>query len=114
MGDDRDALPNDRQAIVRIGFPWWLRPLLFRDTLAITLGRRIYIDRPLDPAAFEQLLRHELVHVRQAGELGLVRFLWKYCAEYLLHRWRGLGHDAAYRAISLEAEAFAAEVDPPV
>ena len=55
------------------------------------------------------MIRHELVHVRQMGELGLVRFLWKYVAEYLRHRRAGMSHDQAYRAISFEAEAFAAE-----
>ena len=62
----------------------------------------------------DALLRHELVHVRQAGELGVARFLWRYVAEYVRNRRRGMSHDAAYRAISFEAEAFAAEVDQPV
>jgi predicted metal-dependent hydrolase len=98
-------------AIVRIGYPWWLRPFVFRNVVAITLGRRIYLARE---DVGEAVLRHELVHVRQAGELGLVRFLWRYVAEYFRNRRHGMGHDQAYRAISFEAEAFTAENDQPV
>jgi hypothetical protein len=46
--------------------------------------------------------------------LGLARFLWRYIAEYLRNRRRGMAHHEAYRAISFEAEAFAAENHPPV
>jgi len=104
---------SDR-AIVRIGFPWWLRLFVFRETIAITLGRRIYIDGPQRTVEYERLLDHELVHVRQAGELGNVVFWSQYVAEYFRNRWRGLDRDAAYRAISFEVEAFAAERDQPV
>jgi hypothetical protein len=99
------------EAIVRIGYPWWLRPFLHRNTIAITLGRRIFIAAD---HASDALLRHELVHVRQAGELGVVRFFWRYVIEYLRNRRRGMSHDAAYRAISFEAEAFAAEENETV
>ena len=97
--------------IVRIGYPWWLRPFVHRHVAAITLGRRIYIAAEEES---EALLRHELVHVRQAGELGLVRFLWRYASEYVRNRRRGMSHDDAYRAISFEAEAFAAESGEPL
>jgi hypothetical protein len=97
-------------AIVRVGYPWWLRPFVLRNVAAITLGRRIYVAEE----ATEAILRHEMVHVRQAGELGLARFLWRYVAEYLRNRRRGMRHDEAYRAISFEVEAFAAENHPPV
>jgi len=102
---------RSKEAIVRVGYPWWLRLVLHRRTIAITLGRRIYIA---EGYATDALLRHELVHVRQAGELGVIRFLWRYAAEYVRNRRRGMTHDAAYRAISFEAEAFAAEVGQPV
>jgi hypothetical protein len=55
-----------------------------------------------------------LVHVRQAGELGVPRFVWRYVAEYVRNRRGGMSHDGAYRAISFEAEAFAAERDETV
>jgi hypothetical protein len=94
---------------IKIGFPWWLRPLLSRDVVAITIGSTIRIARPLPPAELEPLLRHERVHVRQMRELGIVRFLVRYGIEYLRGRRNGLVHDAAYRNISFEREAFAAE-----
>lgn len=105
---------TDAGAVVRIGYPWWLWPLVHRDTVAITLGRRIYVAAQQESDAFERLLRHELEHVRQAGERGLGVFAWEYIAEYLRNRRRGLDHEAAYRAISFEVEAFAAERDQPV
>jgi hypothetical protein len=97
--------------IVRIGYPWWLRPFLHRRTIAISFGRRIYVAAGY---ATDALLRHELVHVRQATELGTIRFVCRYVAEYVRNRRRGMPHDAAYRAISFEAEAFAAEENQPV
>jgi diguanylate cyclase (GGDEF)-like protein len=98
-------------ARVRIGFPFWLRPFVFRGVLALTLGRRIYLA-PLLVArrgALGRILRHELIHVRQVARLGAVRFLALYLLEYLRHRRAGLGHHAAYRAVSFEEEAFAGE-----
>jgi hypothetical protein len=92
---------------VRIGYPRWL--LLPRDVVAITLGRRIWVARELPPAQMDALLRHEMVHVRQMERLGVLWFLLRYVAEYVRNRARGLGHDAAYRAISFEREAFEAE-----
>ena len=57
----------------------------------------------------ESLLRHELTHVRQMGDLGLLRFGWRYLFEYFRNRFSGMAVDAAYRNISFEREAFAAE-----
>jgi len=87
----------------------WMRLLLPRNVAAITLGRRIWIARELPPAEHAVLLRHELVHVRQMARLGVLAFLVRYLGEYLANRVRRMGHDAAYRAISFEREAFAAE-----
>ena len=69
----------------------------------------IVIDRLREAGASDDVLRHELVHVSQMGELGLFRFLWRYIAQYIRNRRRGMTHDAAYRAISFEVEAFGAE-----
>jgi hypothetical protein len=96
---------------LRVGYPPWLRLFLMRDVAAITLGRRIWVREALPEREMEILLRHELVHVRQMRELGVGRFLLRYVREYVANRRRGLGHDAAYRAISFESEAFAAESD---
>lgn len=100
---------SQARARVRVGYPWWLRPLLMRDVAAITLGRRIYLKPDLRPTSLERLLRHELAHVRQIERLGLLVFYWKYVAEFAYHLWRVRSMSRAYRLISFEVEANAAE-----
>ncbi|SRR5213593_1204835 len=97
---------DDSRATVRFGFPWWLRLFLMPGVAGITLGRRIYIDGSRD---MTRSVRHELAHVRQIARLGLIRFYWRWTTEYAGNRCRGLSSDDAYRRISLEREAFAAE-----
>lgn len=80
-----------------------------RNVAAITLGRRIWISPSVPEVSRERLLRHERVHVTQMCRLGIVRFLIVYVWEYLRNRLRGLSADEAYRRISFEKEAFAAE-----
>lgn len=70
---------------------------------AITLGRLVIVRR--SAAGDERLMRHELVHVRQWRELGVVRFLAGYLGSYLRGRWHGYGHGDAYRRIPLEVQA---------
>ena len=70
---------------------------------AITLGRLVIMRR--SALHDERLMRHELVHVRQWRELGVVRFLVLYLGSYLRGRWHGHGHWEAYRMIPLEVEA---------
>lgn len=70
---------------------------------AITIGPVISVRRPY--AHSERLLRHEEEHVRQWRELGVSRFLRIYLGSYLMWRWKGFGHRAAYRMIPLEMEA---------
>ena len=100
------------RARVGYGYPWWLRPFLDRNVVAITIGRRVYLSPSLTSRAsseLEKLLRHELAHVEQVLHHGLVRFLYLYAAEYIALRRSGLPADSAYRRISFEVEAFAAE-----
>ena len=89
-----------------------MRPFLWRDVVALTIGRRVWISaRARD---VEPLIRHELVHVRQMGEVGVVRFLWTYARHYLRNRRRGMSHHDAYLSIPYEVEAFAAERAKPL
>ena len=94
------------RARLQVGYPWWLRPFLARDVIAITLGRRIFLREGSPP---ERLLRHELAHVRQVDRLGLLRFLWRYLAELARHWVRLRSVATAYAAISFEIEARAEE-----
>jgi hypothetical protein len=80
-----------------------------RGVAAITLGRRVYVSPSLAGAQLERLLRHELTHVAQIARVGFFTFYWRYLTEYISHRRAGLSSIAAYRNISFEKEAFAAE-----
>jgi len=103
------------RARIRYAFPWWLRPFLFRGVSGITLGRRVYITAEVELGQVERLILHELEHVRQIARHGLVRFYSQYIMEYVRNRRRGLVPKEAYRAISFESEARAAEktYNPP-
>src|SRR5258708_1046835 len=114
----RGAL-DDANAIVRMRFPWWLGPFVMRGVAAITLGRRIYLPdesrpdspghRALGAGHLETLPWHELTHVRQMREAGLLRFGWRYLREFVRNRRSGMSSAEAYRNISFEREAFDAE-----
>ena len=100
--------PIDPESVRVRAAPAVMRRLWGRDISAMTLGKTIFIDPSLMTAARHRpgvLLVHELVHVRQWGELGVMRFLWRYLTGYLRGRWKGLSHRAAYLAIPLEVEA---------
>lgn len=78
-------------------------PWLVPGAAAMTIGRLVLVRRGWEED--RPLLAHELVHVRQWRELGIVGFLRPYLGAYFGGRGRGLGHQAAYHAIPLEAEA---------
>jgi hypothetical protein len=96
-------------AKIAFAFPFWLRPFLQRGVIAITLGRRVYVSARVKGEELERLLRHELKHVEQVNRLGLVRFYWRYVREYIALRKSGLKSFEAYRRVSFEEEASAAE-----
>ena len=106
---DLNEAVNAAKARVKFAFPWWLRPFLLRGVAGITLGRRIYLAPGLTDAQLERFIRHELAHVRQIARHGLFGFYWKYLVEYLGNRRRGMSSGEAYRSISFEMEALAAE-----
>lgn len=72
---------------------------------AIVLYPFVFFRQPRDKTA-ESTMRHELIHVRQIRERGWLGFYTRYLFEYARERWRGRSHDAAYRAIAFEAEAY--------
>ena len=109
------ALASEVEAeggLLRAGFPAWLEPLLVRGTVAITLGRRIYLGRELMEAAEDELgaiVAHELEHVRQFARVGAARFTWQYLRDYARNRRSGMSALQAYEAIPFEVEARRAE-----
>ena len=75
---------------------------------AMTVRRWIFVDPGLlngDRAKLSLLIIHELVHVRQWSDLGVLGFLSSYLGSYLRGRRNGLNHRDSYRAIDLEVEA---------
>ena len=75
-------------------FPSWVS--------AVTLGRHIHFRRGRESLRPETL-RHELIHVCQYAEHGLLGFLWRYL-------WRE--RRTPYRRKSFECEAFTHQGDP--
>jgi hypothetical protein len=59
-----------------------------------------------DAKPSEEIITHEMVHLQQIKNDGVVKFYSKYLWEYFLGRKQGLTHDQAYRNISYEKEAF--------
>ena len=70
---------------------------------AMTIGSRIFVRS--GHAGSVGLMAHELVHVEQWRDEGVVGFLRSYLGSYLRSRRSGLSHDEAYRAIPQESEA---------
>jgi hypothetical protein len=70
---------------------------------AITVGRVVSVRAAQVGSPY--LLAHELVHVRQYAERGLVGFLLRYLAGYVRLRLAGWPHRAAYRRLPEEVEA---------
>ena len=83
-------------------------PFLAPGAHGMTVGRLVLLRRDDDRSGQQVLLAHELVHVEQYAELGVVRFLRRYLREYFANLWRLRSHRQAYLAISFEAEARAA------
>lgn len=65
----------------------------------LALGRTILVPRRLRGATLLATLFHELVHVEQARQLGLARFVQRYVGGWLANGRR-------YAAIPLERDAF--------
>ena len=101
-----DPIQPDAVRVRRAPKP--MRRLWGRDIHAMTLGNTIFLDPTMLGAVSGRtgvLLVHELVHVRQWQDMGVVRFLWRYLSSYLRGLFQGLGHRGAYLAIPLEVEA---------
>ena len=89
------------------GFFLWVGGPVPHGADAITLGSLVIVRRSISmhSTKFDELLRHEQVHIAQFRELGLARFLAQYCGAYLQWRLRGYNHWGAYRRIPFEIEA---------
>ena len=90
--------------------PDLMQRIVGRSASAMTLGDTIYVHRDkydrLIRGELRSLLAHELVHVGQFRKMGNVVFMARYLRDYVANRLIGLDHKVAYRAISVEAEAY--------
>jgi hypothetical protein len=80
-------------------------PVLVPGSDAMTLVRVVLIRRSY--ADDEELIAHELVHVRQWADLGIPRFLTRYLSAYARNLLATRRHRQAYLDIPLEVEARA-------
>lgn len=105
--DDFD-LPLDGVSVVVM--PRIVQRILGPHVQAITIANTIVIN----PDVFErvvagsepELLAHELIHVAQWEDHGILSFSVAYLRDYLRMRLLGATHDAAYRSIGFEYQAY--------
>jgi hypothetical protein len=84
----------------------WIGGPVPRGSQGITLGSLIIVRaETFGSDSFNELLRHERVHVEQFRCDGTLRFVRKYLWSYVVSRCRGYDHHSAYRRIPYEIEA---------
>jgi len=62
--------------------------------------------RKKDLPVGDVLINHERIHLQQQLELLLIPFYILYFTSYVFYRLKGLKHNAAYRSICFEKEAY--------
>lgn len=71
----------------------------------LTIAKVVIIDRQLPPGTPSALLAHELVHVRQFHDRGILRFTLEYNKSFVAGLLTKRRWSKAYRAIPAEVEA---------
>jgi len=71
----------------------------------LTMGRFIFLTRRVDDQGRSPLLAHELVHVRQWSEIGVVGFTVRYLSQFMTGLFRSRSWSRAYQGIEAEQEA---------
>jgi hypothetical protein len=113
-GLDGFDLPLEEVTIVPM--PALVERVLGSHIQAITLLRTIIVKPEVFERVIEgsepELLAHELIHVAQWEDHGMAGFAWAYARDYMRLRMLGATHDAAYRSIGFEYQAYtrAAEI----
>ncbi len=88
----------ERVVLVTIGF-------LPGGYAGITLGRFVFLTRMAVDDGAQPLLAHELIHVRQWTELGVVGFSFRYLRDFVVGLSRSRRWRRAYLDIEAEREA---------
>ena len=99
--DVYDVLPRELAARVRV----LQVPALPRRHAGMALGSLLLVTRDVPPGQAATLLAHELVHVRQWAELGVVGFTARYLVDFARGLARHRRWAPAYRDIGLEVAA---------
>lgn len=71
----------------------------------MTLGKAVLLATDVSPDGDSALLAHELVHVRQWNEQGVLGFSWQYVSSFARNLYTERGWNAAYQQIDAELEA---------
>lgn len=77
----------------------------------LTLANMILVKKFVEPDDFRELIAHELVHVRQWQEYGVIGFLFRYVRDYFKGLKKHRNHYQAYLDIPFEIEARAEATD---
>lgn len=101
--DAYDVVPRALATRVRIQRVPFLAP----GSNGMTIGRVVFLRNDGVYDGSRKIIAHELVHVRQYYELGLLRFLARYLSGYARALWKHRRHRAAYYAIPFEEQAYA-------
>lgn len=101
--------PDRPRQAPRLRYRHWIFKLpLARNYRGMVMGRTILFKGD-ESEAPTTLFRHELIHQEQIDRHGIARFYFIYLRDYLINLWRLRDHDAAYRNIPFEREAFERE-----
>lgn len=71
----------------------------------LTIGKYIFISKKIPCDGSSHLIAHELVHVRQWNELGIIGFTVKYLSDFFSKLIKHKNWINAYSEIILESEA---------
>jgi hypothetical protein len=100
---------NTPRQSLRVRYRHWIFKLpLARNYRGMVLGRTI-LFKGAESEVSQTLLRHELIHQEQIDRHGIARFYLIYLRDYFINLYRLRDHDAAYRNIPFEKEAFERE-----
>lgn len=83
-------------------YHWLFKLPLMRNYSAITLWKYILF------ASYMRIptIKHELIHIEQIAEEGLIKFYFKYIWYFVKNLFKGMGWNQAYMNIPYEKEAY--------
>jgi hypothetical protein len=97
---------------LRVRYRHWVFRLPFvRNYRGMVVGRTILFKGD-ESEVSQTLFRHERIHQEQIDRHGIARFYLIYFRDYFFNLWRLRSHDAAYRNIPFEKEAFERQHEP--